>query len=426
LNYKYPKNWTFPKIVKYKILKKSTPEDIRLSTQGERITNGGWHFSYFFGIDNIIDKIKNFSHQEFNNELYTNDIYIEDCIKNGKYIFSDVNLEYVDIETNTNLPKNYNLLTAYKPKCCFLITSYCDTTLKVEILNECIDNLKTISNNDICVHAHYPLGCDIQKQVNFYLYDKSNPVLKYPEKYITYWKQIHNLTLHIYTDDYGYAVLQQWKRGFDFLKNIYDYIIILNYDVNITKKLLQKIENKSNYDGCIFLHENGSVISPLSVISTKTNLFEKITLDEYKIVNGFAENFVEYLYRDSNCYRFNFNEYKDDFFTSLDFNGKDKIKENLLNDHYSPYDIFKFDNFDIFIGENNNFLNILFYNLNKETDVKIYYEKLNIYENIISNYVLINTNIDIAQLDINKLIIIADDVELKIDNSIINFCKILI
>jgi beta-1,4-mannosyl-glycoprotein beta-1,4-N-acetylglucosaminyltransferase len=110
LNYKYPKIWTFPKVVKYKMLKELTPEDIRLSTNGLRVPNSGWHFSYFFGSQNIVDKIKNFSHQEFNNDFYTNEDYIEKCIKEGKYIFSDVKLEYIEINDNKNLPKNYDII----------------------------------------------------------------------------------------------------------------------------------------------------------------------------------------------------------------------------------------------------------------------------------------------------------------------------
>ena len=110
LNYKYPKIWTFPKVVKYKLLKELTPEDIRLSTNGIRVPNGGWHFTYFFGVQAIADKIKNFSHQEFNNDFYTNEEYIENCIKDGKYIFSDVKLEFIDIENNKNLPKNYDII----------------------------------------------------------------------------------------------------------------------------------------------------------------------------------------------------------------------------------------------------------------------------------------------------------------------------
>jgi hypothetical protein len=313
-------------------------------------------------------------------------------------------------------------------KNCFLITSYCDTTQKIEILNECIDNLKFISNNDICLHAHYPLDYNIQKQLNYYLYDSSNPVLKYPEKYITWWRTFGNLTLNIYKEDYGYAVLQQWKRGFDFLKNLYDNIIILNYDVNITKRLLEQIENKCDFEGCSFLHENSNTITPLLSISTKSKLFDKISLERYKIINGFAENFAEYIFADSNCYRFNFDEYKNDYYTMLDFEGSFKFRDNKLTQHSSPYDSMHFDNFDIFFGEKNNNLNVLFYNLKQNLNVKILYNSDEIYVNYLNynNFYLIDTKLIFFELDIDKLFVVVNDKILNIDKNIINYCKIIL
>jgi beta-1,4-mannosyl-glycoprotein beta-1,4-N-acetylglucosaminyltransferase len=425
LTYKYPKIWTFPKILKYKKLKELTPEDVRLSTKCDRIQNGGWHFSYFFGSDNIKDKIKNFSHQEFNNEHFTNDDYIQNCIKNGKYIFSDVQLEHIDIQDNTSLPKNYNLLL--NKKHCFLITSYCDTSQKVDILKECIKNLKSISNNDICVHAHYPLSEEIQKSGNYYVYDSSNPILKYPEKYITWWRTFANITMHIYKDDYGYTVLQQWKRGFQFLKNLYDNIIIINYDAFITRNLLDKIENKSHFDGSTFLHENGNTITPLLSINTKTSLFDKISVEEYKNVNGFAENFAEYIFRDSNSYRFKFNEYKNDYYTSFQFEGDSTFKDNKLTQHNSPYDIFNFNNFEIFLGEKDNSLHMLIYNFNEDLNVKVIYKLMLIYDNILHpNFTLIDLNISFNNLEINEFDIFINGNMLKFDKEVVNFCKIIL
>jgi hypothetical protein len=310
-------------------------------------------------------------------------------------------------------------------KTCFLITSYCDTQQKIEILDECITNLKKISNNEICMHAHYPLSIDIQKKINYYLFDSSNPVLKYPEKYITWWRTYYNFTMNIYKDDYGYAVLQQWKRGFDFLKNLCDNIIIINYDVMITKNLLNQIENKLNFDGCMFLHENLNTITPLLSINTSSSIFDKISIDEYKNVNGFAENFAEYIFKDSNCYKFKFNEYKHDFYTMLDFEGDVKFKDNELKQHNSPYDCMKFDDFDIFIGEKDNFLSVLFYNFNSNLKVEILYIENKVYDNVINpNFNLINTNIQFNQLIINDLCIIVNDKRLNFDNDIINLCKI--
>jgi hypothetical protein len=223
-------------------------------------------------------------------ELYEK-LFGRERIYGKKYLRSPDDHHVIDGDFFINDLKNkINMKTV------FLITSYCDTDLKIEVLNECIDNLKSISGYDICLHAHYPLNDNIQKRVNYYLYDSSNPILYYPEKYITWWIKYKQYTLHIYTEDYGYAVLQQWKRGFDFLKNIYDNIIILNYDTIITEKLLNEIENKSDFEGCAFLHENDNVIMPLASIKSSSELFNKISKEKYKEINGFAEDFAKYIY----------------------------------------------------------------------------------------------------------------------------------
>jgi len=309
-------------------------------------------------------------------------------------------------------------------KNCFLITSYCNTDQKIEALQECITNLKGISNDDICLHAHYPLSVDIQNQVDYYLYDKSNPILSYPEKFITWWRQFNGKTFHIYKDDYGYTVLQQWKRSFDFLKNLYDNIIILNYDVIISQNLVEKIKHNFQYDGCAFLHENSNFISPLISIRTNTNIFDKISVEEYKKVNGFAENFVEHLYNTPNFYKFKYDEYKNDFYTTLDFEGDVKFQANKMEQHNSPYDAFSFDDFDIFMGENDNKLKIFFYNIKNNLNTIIYHKGIEIFNGNINSEYFFDTQINFNQIDLNQLKIIINQKEIKITQNI-NLCKIL-
>ena len=76
------------------------------------VFNGGWHFSYFGGVDVIKNKIKNFSHQEYNNEYYLDDARINDAIKNQKDLFNRDGIEYdfIDVKDNSYLPKNYEML----------------------------------------------------------------------------------------------------------------------------------------------------------------------------------------------------------------------------------------------------------------------------------------------------------------------------
>ena len=72
------------------------------------IENGGWHLSYFGDVDFIINKISNFSHQEYNNQKYIEKNKLEEKIKNGINLLNDTNLVYIPIEENKNLPYKYD------------------------------------------------------------------------------------------------------------------------------------------------------------------------------------------------------------------------------------------------------------------------------------------------------------------------------
>ena len=87
----------------YGIFEKNLPENIRLSYQ-PIIKNGGWHLFYFGDADFIINKIKQFSHQEYNNDT------IEEIIKFNKDLFASCDPKYVFINKDTFLPKNYKML----------------------------------------------------------------------------------------------------------------------------------------------------------------------------------------------------------------------------------------------------------------------------------------------------------------------------
>jgi beta-1,4-mannosyl-glycoprotein beta-1,4-N-acetylglucosaminyltransferase len=76
------------------------------------IKNGGWHFSYLGSISTILNKIKTFAHQEYNNTGYLDEKKILRQIKKGKDLFfrktGDPNLggknemiiKYVKIDKN--------------------------------------------------------------------------------------------------------------------------------------------------------------------------------------------------------------------------------------------------------------------------------------------------------------------------------------
>ena len=71
------------------------------------IENGGWHLSFFGDKNFIINKLKSYAHQEFNNDRIINNI--EEAIKSKKDLLSRENhdIQYINIEDNDNLPPKY-------------------------------------------------------------------------------------------------------------------------------------------------------------------------------------------------------------------------------------------------------------------------------------------------------------------------------
>jgi len=60
-----------------------TPTKIRLYRNCKYLFNGGWHFSFMGGAEIISQKIKDYSHQEFNDVQHTDVEIINDRVKSG-------------------------------------------------------------------------------------------------------------------------------------------------------------------------------------------------------------------------------------------------------------------------------------------------------------------------------------------------------
>lgn len=103
IQHRVVEKWNYCKIMDYYSFCKSglTFEQIRY-TQAEPIPRGGWHLSYFGTPEFIANKIKNFIHQEFNEEKYTDCKKIQDRINNGKDLFDRNNIVIEKVEITTN------------------------------------------------------------------------------------------------------------------------------------------------------------------------------------------------------------------------------------------------------------------------------------------------------------------------------------
>lgn len=74
-------------------------EDLRdARNKFPKLMNGGWHFSYLGGVDRIVEKLKSFSHTEYNLPEITSSQWIANKMKSGEDLFGrDSKFEFIDI-----------------------------------------------------------------------------------------------------------------------------------------------------------------------------------------------------------------------------------------------------------------------------------------------------------------------------------------
>ena len=101
--------WYHPKIISYKKYNEINKSfnDIRFIAC-PAILNGGWHLSYFGDAKIIANKVQNFSHQEFNENKFTDLVNIEEKMKKSKDLFDrNISVQKIEIKNNLYLPVDY-------------------------------------------------------------------------------------------------------------------------------------------------------------------------------------------------------------------------------------------------------------------------------------------------------------------------------
>jgi hypothetical protein len=114
-----------------------------------------------------------------------------------------------------------------------IIGSYCNTDIKLNILEKQIDKLKLL-DLDILVFGKYPLPSYLQKKCDYFIFDKSNPVIE--DRVLYHYLYTHGKKINYIFKDYGYAALEQITKSLGFVKSLnYDIAYWLVYDVDVTE-----------------------------------------------------------------------------------------------------------------------------------------------------------------------------------------------
>jgi len=128
-----------------------------------------------------------------------------------------------------------------------LISSYCDTQEKINILSENIKVLKSLGL-DTLVISPITLPNEIIEISDFVFFTKENPLLNWPLRGFTFWQTHYSsegwITMHRNVADYGWAGLYQIKKMSQIaLSYDYDYFYHIIYDLEIDQYVIDTIKS---------------------------------------------------------------------------------------------------------------------------------------------------------------------------------------
>jgi hypothetical protein len=131
-----------------------------------------------------------------------------------------------------------------------LISTFCDTQEKIDILEKNIITLKS-HNIDVFVITPFGLPDNITSICDYYFLTKDNPVLEWPQKGIYMWFNLHyedKMTRMASTrGDYGWAGLYQVKKLSEIALGLdYDYFYHMIYDLIIDDNVLNGLYSDKN------------------------------------------------------------------------------------------------------------------------------------------------------------------------------------
>lgn len=135
-------------------------------------------------------------------------------------------------------------------KTCFVITAYCNTDEKKKVLNSTLHDLKKIYPGiPTILVSHFPVESDTQFNVDYLVFDKSNPIIGdfATSIWTKYKSRDKNVTITKIFKDVGYTALNQTKLGLSLAESLgFEDAVFLNYDLIIDANLNHLILNENN------------------------------------------------------------------------------------------------------------------------------------------------------------------------------------
>lgn len=225
-----------------------------------------------------------------------------------------------------------------------LIQSHCNSDDKKKYLLKNIEKLREY-DVDILLFSHITLPEEIISKVDYFVYDKSNPIL-YSERRHWYWWANETLKLETFVPDYGWTVFNQIIKSYNLVNTLnYDFYYIFCYDLIIDDTVKDALNNPKTQ---IYKHTKGYDTN--SITFDASLVFANFSHEDFKkIISSLskseyierhdliAEKYFEIKLKENDIYN-NFNLTVRDFFNESDdiFNISKNKKYELFLDTKNP------------------------------------------------------------------------------------------
>jgi hypothetical protein len=131
----------------------------------------------------------------------------------------------------------------------FLVSSYCDTEEKVEVLKKNLIKIKELGWDSMLL-SPISLDTNVIELCDYYYQTKENPVSTIEEKTYIHWRSVNKngemVRMERFFPEYGWAALYQNKKlsqiGLTFDYDIFYHVI---YDTKFTDELIKEIESNT-------------------------------------------------------------------------------------------------------------------------------------------------------------------------------------
>jgi len=217
-----------------------------------------------------------------------------------------------------------------------LIQSHCNTKEKLDFLK---NNLIILKNKqlDILLFSHIPLPEEIIELTDYFIYDKSNPVM-WEERRHSYWRTFDNIKLTNIVPEYGWAVYNQVIKSSQLaLQQEYDYYYLMCYDTIINDVVLNCLDSPSPIITFKHRKPDGVTFDATLIFScfNKENLNKLINLfNRAEYASKIYLNTEEYL--KSKLEKLS-GEFSNEFVTDQFHESTDIFNQNLYNDKFKIF-----------------------------------------------------------------------------------------